>query len=89
MVKIFKYKPQGVCSKEMEFEIDENDKIVSLRVVGGCNGNLKGIAALVKGRSIDEVINCLEGVECHTKGTSCPDQIAKALKMYKQDLANR
>ena len=69
------YKPSGVCSRQ--FDIDyEDGKIVSLSVVGGCNGNLKGISALVKGMDINEAINRLEGIT----PTSCPDQIAKALK---------
>jgi uncharacterized protein TIGR03905 len=65
----------------MIFELD-GDTIESLQVEGGCNGNLKGIAALVKGKKIQEVIDTLEGIECGFKPTSCPDQIAKALKQY-------
>ena len=78
----FEYRASGVCSKNMIFELD-GDRIVSLEVVGGCNGNLKGIAALVKGQKIDDVIASLEGITCHVKPTSCPDQIAKALKEYR------
>ncbi len=77
----FAYRPRGVCSQLMEFEV-ENDKIVSLNVTGGCNGNLKGIASLVRGMSVQEVIDRLEGVRCNAKQTSCPDQIAKALRAY-------
>ena len=77
----FAYRPRGVCSQLMEFEV-EDDKIVSLSVTGGCNGNLKGIASLVKGMPVQEVINRLEGVRCNAKQTSCPDQIAQALKAY-------
>ena len=77
----YEFKPQGVCSKKMTFEI-EGDTIQSLVVEGGCNGNLKGIGALVKGRKIQEVIDALEGIECGFKPTSCPDQIAKGLKQY-------
>lgn len=77
----FEFKPKGVCSRSMQFEI-EDGKIVSLQVVGGCNGNLKGISSLVKGKDIDEVISCLEGIECSPRKTSCPDQIARALKEY-------
>jgi uncharacterized protein (TIGR03905 family) len=65
----------------MEFELD-GDTIVSMNVIGGCNGNLKGIGALVKGKKIQEVIDALEGIECGFKPTSCPDQIAKGLKQY-------
>lgn len=76
------YRPEGVCSTEMIFEI-ENNNIKSLKVVNGCNGNLKGISKLVVGMSIDEVISRLKGIECGFKNTSCPDQIAKALEEYK------
>lgn len=78
----FEFTPRGVCSTKMVFEI-EGDKIASLKVTGGCNGNLKGISQLVKGRTIDEVIECLEGTTCGMKATSCPDQIARGLKAYK------
>ena len=70
-----------VVATSRQFDIDyEDGKIVSLSVVGGCNGNLKGIGALVKGMDINEAINRLEGITCGFKPTSCPDQIAKALK---------
>ncbi len=83
MGKTYSYKPEGVCSKQMNFVISDDNKIESLEVIGGCNGNLKGIAALVKGQDIDEVINRLDGIQCGFKSTSCPDQIAQALKSYK------
>lgn len=79
----YRYKPTGVCSSEMIFNISEDNKIESLEVIGGCDGNLKGIGRLVKGMNIDEVIERLEGVKCRIKDTSCPDQIAKALKKFK------
>lgn len=79
----FVYKPQGVCSKEMRFEIDDDNKIQHLEVIGGCNGNLKGIAQLLKGQDLDDIITRLDGVTCGFKATSCPDQIAQALKSYK------
>lgn len=82
MSKTYQYQPKGVCSRLMNFEL-EGSKIVSLEVIGGCNGNLKGIAALVKGKEIDEVIDTLEGIHCGPRATSCPDQIATALKQYK------
>ncbi len=75
--------PKGVCSRKMTFEVD-GDTIVSLNVEGGCNGNLKGISSLVKGRKMDDVIQALEGIPCGSKPTSCPDQIAQGLKQYKQ-----
>ncbi len=80
----YEYTPKGVCSRKMIFELD-GDKVESMQVVGGCNGNLKGIAALVKGRNIDEVIQALNGIQCGMKNTSCPDQIAHALAAYKKE----
>lgn len=77
----FSYRPKGVCSSRMDFVL-EDGIIDSLQVTGGCNGNLKGISALVKGRSIESVISDLEGIRCGMKPTSCPDQIAQALKAY-------
>lgn len=78
----FNYTPKGVCSRELQFEI-EDGIVNSLNVVGGCPGNLKGISSLVKGRSVDDIIDCLDGIQCREKPTSCPDQIAQALKSYK------
>ena len=78
----FRYRPQGVCSQEMIINI-EDGKIVDLRVIAGCNGNLKGIASLVKGMQIDEVIERLKGIKCGFGDTSCPDQLAKALEEFK------
>ena len=80
----YRFKPDGVCSSEMIFEIDENNIIKDLKVIGGCNGNLKGIATLIKGMSVDEVIEKLNGITCGYKNTSCPDQISKALVEYKK-----
>ena len=77
----YEFTPRGVCSRKMNFEIN-GDTIESMSVEGGCNGNLKGISALVKGKKIEEVIAALEGIECGMKPTSCPDQIARALKQY-------
>ena len=79
---MFEYKTQGVCSKSIHFEVEDN-KIRNLSYVGGCNGNLKGIRALVEGMDIDDVIARLEGTICGTKTTSCPDQLATALAEYK------
>ena len=76
----YEYIPSGVCSKKIEFVINEDDTIDSIEVTGGCNGNLKGIAALCKGRKKDEVISLLDGIKCGFKNTSCPNQIAQALK---------
>lgn len=76
------YTPTGVCSRKMEIDY-ENGKIVNIDVLGGCNGNLKGLACLLKGMEIEEAIKRLEGLTCGMKTTSCPDQIAKALKSIK------
>lgn len=75
----YEYTPQGVCSRKMLIEI-EDGVLTDLKVIGGCNGNLQGISALVKGMKIDEVIRRLDGINCNMKGTSCPDQLARALK---------
>jgi len=76
------YKPKGVCSQEMIFDIDDNNLINSLEVVGGCNGNLKGIASLIKGEKVETIIEKLNGIKCGIRETSCPDQISIALKEF-------
>ena len=79
------YKPKGVCSYEMIFDIDtKNNTINDLVVHGGCNGNLKGISSLIKGMKIEDVIKKLDGIKCGARNTSCPDQIAQALKGFKK-----
>lgn len=78
----YRYKPEGVCSREIIIEI-ENNIIQDLKVIGGCNGNLQGISSLVKGMNIDEVISKIKGIKCGSRGTSCPDQIAIALEKYR------
>ena len=75
----YEYIPRGVCSRKMVFDI-EDGVIKSLEVIGGCNGNLKGIGSLVVGMKL--VIDRLEGITCGSKPTSCPAQIAEALKKY-------
>ncbi len=75
----YEYTPRGVCSRKMIIEIDDGI-VTDVQIMGGCNGNLKGISSLVKGMPVDEVIERLEGISCGFKGTSCPDQLAKALK---------
>lgn len=75
------FKTSGVCSRTIEYEIEGNT-IKSVKFIGGCPGNTIGVSRLVKGKTIDEVISTLEGVPCRN-GTSCPDQLAKALKEYK------
>lgn len=78
----FSYRPQGVCSQQMDLEV-EDGRVVSLKVFGGCSGNLQGISKLVEGMEIDEVISRLKGIRCGFKPTSCPDQLARALEAYK------
>ena len=73
------YTPKGVCSRKIEIDI-ENGIINKVRFVGGCNGNTQGSSKLVEGRKAEDVISRLEGVNCNGRGTSCPDQLAKALK---------
>ena len=73
------YKTQGTCSTEINFDV-EDGKIYNVSYKGGCNGNLKGIAALVEGQDIKTVKNKLKGIKCGFKDTSCPDQLAKALE---------
>ena len=73
------FTPQGVCSRQMIIEV-EDGIVTDLKVIGGCNGNLQGISRLVKGMKVDEVIKRLDGLKCGMKGTSCPDQLAQALK---------
>ena len=82
MKKVIEYFPENVCSRKMTITV-EDGKVVSLEVVGGCNGNLQGIAKLVEGMEVSEAIKRLEGIKCRgsrTGLTSCPDQLSKALK---------
>ena len=83
---MYQYTTQGVCSKSILFDVEDN-KVKNVSYIGGCNGNLKGIGSLVEGMDIDDVISRLEGTTCGAKKTSCPDQLAKALKAYKEELA--
>lgn len=80
MIKMtVEYTPKGVCSRKIEIDI-ENGIINKVRFVGGCNGNTQGISKLVEGMKAEDVISRLEGVNCNGRGTSCPDQLAQALK---------
>lgn len=81
---IFEFDPKGVCSRHYTFDIDDNNIIKSVNVLGGCNGNLKGISSLLVGMNIDDVIDKFKGITCGSKLTSCPDQIANALIAYKE-----
>lgn len=73
------YDTKGVCAKNIEFEL-EGDIVKSVKFNGGCNGNLKGIASLVEGLKVEDVVKKLKGLTCGNKETSCPDQLAKALE---------
>lgn len=75
----YQYKTKGTCSQAIFFEIEDN-KLKNVQFMGGCNGNLKGIGSLVEGMDVQVVIDRLEGTCCGMKQTSCPDQLAKALK---------
>ena len=75
----YTYYPQGVCSQRMDVEV-EDGRIQKVEVLGGCNGNLQGISRLVVGMDVEEAIRRMEGIRCGGKPTSCPDQLAKALK---------
>ena len=75
------YKTKGTCSREIHIEV-ENDIIKDVAFIGCCNGNTQGIASLVKGMNIHDVIAKMEGIDCGGRGTSCPDQLAKALKNF-------
>ena len=77
---VYKFLPQGVCSKEMYVELDEENTIQNLTVIGGCNGNLQGITKLVQGQDAHDIINNFSGIKCGSRQTSCPDQLAKALQ---------
>jgi uncharacterized protein (TIGR03905 family) len=78
------YKTSDVCSSEITFEIEEtNNTITAVKFTGGCSGNTRGISSLVTGMHIDKVIQKLEGIKCGYKSTSCPDQLAKALKKWR------
>lgn len=81
------YKTSGTCSQLIDFEV-EDDIIKSVAFTGGCNGNLKGISALVSGMKVDDAIAKLKGIKCGFKNTSCPDQLARALEQYKTGTAD-
>ena len=78
-----RYATSRTCSREIDFEVDNNNIVTSCEFIGGCMGNTQGVALLVVGRSVDDVIKTLEGINCGNRGTSCPDQLAQALKAYK------
>ncbi len=79
-MKHIDYTTKGVCARSIQIDLDDNDTIASVTFVGGCHGNTQGVAALVRGMSREEAIRRLSGIQCGMKGTSCPDQLAKALE---------
>ena len=81
-VTVMDFKTQGVCSRAIHFEVKDN-KVTNVSFVGGCSGNTQGVARLIEGMDVDEAISRLEGIQCGPRPTSCPDQLAKALKQYK------
>lgn len=86
MIKTVNYKTKGVCSRSISISIDtETDKITAVQFEGGCSGNTQGVAALSVGMTVDEVIEKVSGIRCGFKASSCPDQLATALKEYKAE----
>lgn len=76
------YRPRGVCSQRIEIDV-EDGRIQNVQFTGGCSGNLQGISRLIKGMTVEEVISRVEGIRCGFKPTSCPDQLAQALKQFR------
>jgi uncharacterized protein (TIGR03905 family) len=81
----FQYRTKGVCSRNISFDIVDG-KITGVHFDGGCSGNTKGIAALVEGMPVEDAIRRMEGIQCGFKGTSCPDQLAKAIRQALSDI---
>lgn len=84
---MFTYSTRGTCSRQILFDVDANNKMHNVRFIGGCGGNLQGIAKLVEGKDIDEVATLLAGIRCRNN-TSCPDQLSKAIGEYKASQNN-
>lgn len=80
----FQYRPRGVCSQLMDIEV-EDGRILDVKITGGCSGNLQGISRLLKGMGVDDAIERMEGILCGMKRTSCPDQLAQALKLMRDE----
>lgn len=78
----YEYQTKGTCSRSILFDV-EDGKVMNVQFIGGCHGNLQGIGKLVEGMDIDDVISRIEGIHCGMKSTSCPDQLAQALKLAK------
>ena len=86
MERVFEYRTKGVCSSKMIIKVDE-DIINDVEIIGGCPGNSVGVSKLCIGRKIDDVIEVLSGIDCRGRGTSCPDQLAKALLELKESIS--
>ncbi len=80
------YTTRGTCSHRIDFDVKEDGTLTGVKFIGGCPGNTQGVAKLVEGKNIDEVISLLKGIQCRM-GTSCPDQLATALIKYKENLS--
>ena len=79
-----RYKTSGVCSSAIDFDVVDN-KVTNVKFIGGCSANTQGVAALIEGMDIDEAIKRIEGIRCGFRPTSCPDQLSKALKQFKEN----
>ena len=75
----YKFKTNGTCAREVSFEVKDG-KVYNIQFLGGCHGNTQGVSALAEGRDVEEIIRLLDGINCRGRGTSCPDQLSKALK---------
>ena len=84
---MFLYTTSGTCSRQIILEIDDN-KLTSVKFIGGCSGNLQGVSKLVQGRDIDEIQKLLSGIKCRNN-TSCPDQLSKAIAAYKKSIETK
>lgn len=82
---LYKFRPHGVCAKEISIELDENNVVQKLESSGGCSGNLQGIASLITGMPAADIIPKLKGIRCSFKKTSCPDQLSIALEEFLQN----
>ena len=82
---MFVYQTSGTCSRQIIFEVDEENKLHHVKFIGGCSGNLQGIGKLVEGRTLDEVASLVTEIKCRNN-TSCPDQLSKAIAAYKKSL---
>ncbi len=83
----YEFGTYGICARKIIVDVNEDTETVnSVEFIGGCSGNTQGVAALVKGRKIDEVVDILKGIDCNFKGTSCPDQLARALEEIKSEI---